>query len=289
MNFAIKFAIVALLGFLACPSEVLAQRNAYRCNGCNETQYYSAATGPQELGVRYVYDFANSNIRKYQVTREPNGSGFTYYADPLTVIPAEQAYFDAAVQAWNSNNAFLKVVATLNVTPTTPGASVIGAGASAYEIVRTSSMQNNIGSWLSQVGSSYGPPYPASFEQRVRDIIALIRTSPANIVLEDGDLGQLTITLIFTNGHRVTFVWKKGGTPLMTEAWDSNNNTIPTSVSGLNGRQFNFSGGNGQDSGYFGEHANLLGAIYENVCGGQIIACVTADGHVNCKPYPNCP
>ncbi|HET9032395.1 MAG TPA: hypothetical protein VFN25_05760 [Dokdonella sp.] len=283
-----KITVVVLFGILAFPSEVLAARNAYRCNGCSEAQYYSAATGPQELGVRYVYDFVNANIRKYQVTREPNGHGFTYYADPLTVVPAEQAYFDAAVQVWNSNGAYLKVVATLNVTPTVPGAAVIGAGANAYEIVRSSSMQNRIGDWISQVGSG-SSAFPTSFEQRLRDIIVLLRTSPANIVLEDKDLGKLTITLFFTNGHRVTFVWKKDEMPKMTEARDSNDNTIPVSVSDMNGRQFDFSGGNGQDGGYFGEHADILGAIYDNVCGGQIIACITFEGHITCKPYPKCP
>jgi hypothetical protein len=275
---------VLLAGFLSFPTEANAMRNAYRCNGCTESQYYSAAIAPQELGVRYVYDFANSNIRKYQVTGEPNGNGFTYHADPLTVISSEQAYFDAAVLAWNSNGSSLKTTATLVVTPTTPG--VVSAGANAYEIVRTSSMQNSISDWIAHAGQSSG--YPSSFGQGVRDLIALLRTNPANIILEDNDTGQLTLTLIFTNNHKVTFVWKKGSAPVMTEARDGNNNTIPTSASGLNGRQFNFGGG-GPDMGYFGEHVDILGAVYENVCGGTILACVSGEGFINCTPYPSCP
>lgn len=275
------------MGAITFVSSAHAARNAYRCNGCNGTQYWHAATAPQELGVRYVYDFANGNLRKYQVTREPSANGFAYYADPLTVIAAEQAYFDAAQLAWASNGASLKVTATLNVTPTVPGAGVVATDANAYEIVRTSAMQNDISTWIAGIGVTSG--YPSSFEQRVRDIIALLHTSPTNIVLEDGDLAQLTLTLVFSNNHRVTFVWKKGGgAPEMTKAVDSNNNTIPSSASSMNGRQYVFNGG-GSDRGYFGVHADILGAIYESVCGGTIVACTFGEGFVHCVDYPSCP
>jgi hypothetical protein len=212
---------IAIISMALSPSYGFASRNAYRCNGCNPIQYEDAAVAPQEIGIRYVYDFINGNISKYQVSREPNGHGFSYYAEQLSINTAEQAYFDSAATAWNSNGSSLKSMAYVNVSPTFPGSSVVSPSASAYDIVRTSAMQNNITDWMQ--GAAITSPQ-SQFEQRIKDLINAIKQSPANIVFDESDTSQLTITFIFSNGHKVTFVMKKGSAVVMTDAVDGNNN-----------------------------------------------------------------
>jgi len=278
---------IAIISMALSPSYGFASRNAYRCNGCNPIQYEDAAVAPQEIGIRYVYDFINGNISKYQVSREPNGHGFSYYAEHLSVTAAEQTYFDMAATAWNSNGSSLKAMAFADVTPTFPGSSAVSPSASAYDIVRTSSMQNTIINWLQSSGmSSPGAP----FEQRIKDLIAVIKQSSANIVFDENNMSQLTITFIFSNGHKVTFVVKKDSTPVMTVATDGNENTIPTSASALNGQTYTFSGGDGQDRNRFRTHIELLGATFNNVCNpnATVMACVTSSGIQTCYPFPKC-
>ena len=276
---------IAIISMALSPSYGFASRNAYRCNGCNPIQYEDAAVAPQEIGIRYVYDFINGNISKYQVSREPNGHGFSYYAEQLSINTAEQAYFDSAATAWNSNGSSLKSMAYVNVSPTFPGSSVVSPSASAYDIVRTSAMQNNITDWMQ--GAAITSPQ-SQFEQRIKDLINAIKQSPANIVFDESDTSQLTITFIFSNGHKVTFVIKKGSAVVMTDAVDGNNNTIPVSAGALNGRTYIFSGGDGHDMNRFRTHIEMLGATFDNICNGFIIACVTASGVQTCHSASKC-
>lgn len=280
-----RSCMLACVTLMLAPGYSFASRNAYQCNGCNAIQYENAAVAPQETGVRYVHDFINGNISKYQVSREPNGHGFSYYAEHLSVTAAEQTYFGMAATAWNSNGSSLKAMAFADVTPTFPGSSIVSPDASAYDIVRTSSMQNTIINWLQGSGmSSPGAP----FEQRIKDLIAVVKQSSANIVFDENNASQLTMTFVFSNGHKVTFVVEKDSAPVMTAAVDGNENTTPISASALNGRTYLFGGGDGQDLNRFRRHIELLGATYDNICnpGATVIACVTSSGIQTCCPFP---
>ncbi len=280
-----RLCMLACAALMLAPGYSFASRNAYRCNGCNAIQYENAATAPQETGVRYVYDFINGNISKYQVSREPNGDGFSYYAEHLSVTAAEQTYFDLAATAWNSNGSSMKAIAYVTVTPTLPGSSVVSPNASAYDIVRSSAMQARMTDWLqsSEFMSS-------TFEGYIGNLIAVLQRSTAGIAFEKHDLAQLTIVFTFINGHKITLVVKKGSTPAMTAAADGNGNAIPVSASALIGQTYLFGDGDGQDLSRFHQHIELLGATYDNVCNpnATVIACVTSTGIQTCFPFPKC-
>ncbi|HET6545432.1 MAG TPA: hypothetical protein VFG55_01645 [Rhodanobacteraceae bacterium] len=275
------------IAFLAFPALAAATPNAYRCNGCTEMQYRSAATAPQQLGTRFVYDFINGNLRKFLVTREPNGQGFTYFADPLTVTAPEQTYFDMAAQAWNDNGFTLARMVQLPVE--NASGFPLPSNSSAYDIAPSGSMQIQIRDWMLHAGQPQGSPYPPSFDQAVREIIALVRAASGGIIFPDDDIAQLTIIFVFTNGHKVTFVWKKGSMPQMTEALDGNDNPIPLSPNDVNNHHFHFGGGDGQDAGRFATYINPWGFNVQNNCHRVILACVTVGGTETCMGYPACP
>lgn len=282
MRISLRLMSMAFTAFLSVPGFSYAQGNAHRCNGCTAEQYIETAMAEQQPGVEFVYDFANGNIRKFEVARKSNGNRFTYHADPLEVTEAEQTYFDMSAAAWSRNDSSLRAVAYMDVTQTFPGSGVLQPEASAYDVARFPSMQNNLTDWLQTYSGE-------DFTQAIQALVAVIRQSSADVTYEPKDLAQLTLVLELATLHTIVVVWEKGAVPLITKLVDGNNNTIPFPLSTAVGQGFEIGGGDGQDGSRLSGFVGVLGGAYDNKCGRSTVTCGAVGETVHCGAYPPCP
>ncbi|HJU38877.1 MAG TPA: hypothetical protein VJ724_04840 [Tahibacter sp.] len=217
---------------------------ATRCNACGDMQFEQAAIG-QGVGKRWLYDFANGELRAYQVGREPNGGGgFFYEAVQLPVEAVYQTLFDRALDVYRRNGSLAKsVTLTLVGAPGTEG----HADDSVFDLFNSRSGMATFSLWLARYMQQQGIPVSPD----ASEIQALVVANPK--IEFTGDKTRVRVLVVFKDGQAefdLSATEKSYGYVSGT-ALDANNGRIPESASQLTTYNHLFPGGV-QSSSYLG-------------------------------------
>lgn len=299
--------LFGLLFFLAGAWSLNAQAQlAHPCNCTTSTQWTNAAKD-YGIGIHYIYSFPGQAIRKFSVHTPGGGTvpesaggstksattqsgaftrsnGLVPDAQTLVVdeLPVEQIYLDGFsdwLNVYNMTGGSMKTTVQLNAS------SVIGfptgvSDQSAYGIFENGVLQNNINDWLMNqipVGS------PDLDSAAATIILNLISQNPlVGLELAGAEEPGLTLIIVLNDHAKVYFVIKKGDSRLrLTEGYDADNNTVPTSQAAIGMNYFFNSSGSDGVLDFLG-HVQQMGVHVQAVYDTFIVTCVKAGGQINC-------
>ncbi len=210
------------------------------CNGCTNVEYMTLAASlgnSQGIGYKLTADFTNNRVTEWQVTREPNGRGFTYYADPATV----QTYAADGFAAWSRLLKFSPkadlIYSVSNPSPTGFPTNVTQISATGW--ASGGQGLNGIEQWLEDIQSSFtGAEYLFS-NPALGAILDVMQTG----IKIPGIIPNLVVLITNTDGSVVTVTWT--GTPpaVLTKIVDKYGNTIPLTKNDFFNKTFTFGDG----------------------------------------------
>jgi hypothetical protein len=221
----LNFIVVVL--FIVPMRSAFAAPTAYNCQGCTEAQYRSTALSraPANRPFVYIYDFANNNLRKFEVSSEPTTSGGQqYFVDPVAPSNAELTTFSLAQEIWSRhgrNTLSLAVevdthVGNMQNLPQRTRTS------EAYGVLRTSAYQTDLFSCIK--AGCYDPAMQGD-PVVIANFRAIVNEGAA-LVFKD-HIMDLKITVTMDNGSQVVIDWKPPAEPVVIIARDANGNAIP--------------------------------------------------------------
>lgn len=276
-----QFFFASLCAMVGSSASANAAVIANACNNCNEAQYegvaiQTAQSMNQGQGYQYVYDLAHGVLVKYAVEREPKYGGWTYTVTPTAPSANEANAFSASAKALRANGGSSTFF--WHVNQSDPGFPV--PNASVYDVLWTSAYVNGIGNFVS--GATNFP---------VLDDIGMTLAGlfgDASVVTLKQNIFSVTITVVMNSGAKIELRWQAGELQYqVVSAQDANGNTIPLTVSGLNGRYVFPRGGGDKFSQYLGDRFGNSISLPGNVCVNGTLACVSA-GDPKSKVVTSC-
>ncbi|HZP65724.1 MAG TPA: hypothetical protein VFB32_05390 [Rudaea sp.] len=247
-----------------------------QCNGCTTQQYVSLAESlgaTQGTGNKYIADFIHHVATEWKVTREPNGRGFTYYADE---VPMSAAYmegfkdYDALYKATSGGTQSIVYVvgsARPDGFPKGIDSANGGTGSTALDWAN----QGYVGQltyWMAwmQANSTHLDWIPPG--------VSLVLTAMQNGISVQAWKNTLQVVVQLKNGGIVTMEWDGTIPGKLIHAVDQFGNTIPLTKAQVHGQQYNFGGGaDGQRyARNFGEYLQGFGIPVTYTTGGSIVA-----------------